>query len=250
MKCMLILLCVVALAAPLAAENLVAEGDFENGDLRGVLPRWWQKHEYEPYPMNVPPGWTEAGPDTVKGWQGGAPVPVQFFRENAPMYMYELSTDENGIRHTKRVAVAREIPAKTGYAVGWTLTGSTEQGQPWISQIIHTQPGKYLMNASWDVLVRGSSTGSRTLGAFVVNVDQYVERYEVEKPAFRRDVRTAQSRGKWLSQSVKDYPIETKTGGIELRLMFVEQGKSPIPREAYSCVAFDNIVLELTPAAE
>lgn len=250
MKCMLILFCVVALTASLAADNLVAEGDFENGDLRGVLPRWWQKHEYEPYPMNIPPGWVEAGPDTVKGWQGGAPVPVQFFRENAPMYVYELTTDEKGIRHRKRVAVAREVPPKTGYSVGWTLSGSTEQGRPWISQIIYVPPGKYLMDASWDVLARGPSADSRTSGVFMVNVDQYVERYEVESPAFRREMRSIQSRGRWRSQSVKDYPIETKTGGIEVRLMFVERGSSPIPKDAYSCVAFDNITLELKPAAE
>lgn len=248
MKFMLIILCVVALAMPALAENLLSNADFEHGDLAGVLPRWWTKQEADRYPLGIPPGWTEAGPKTVGSWQGGAPVPLQFFTKNAPMYVHELSFDDRGEQRAKRVAVALHPVAKTGYSIGWALAGLNAMGHPYVSQMITIPPGKYLLKASWDVAVDNQlNPGKRhqTAGVFQVNVDQWVGQYDVPKPAFEKVVWNEDSKGKWLSQAVNGHLIETRTGGIEVRLMFRELGNAPIPADKYSFVAFDNVVVEL-----
>jgi hypothetical protein len=166
------------------------------------------------------------------------------------MYVYELFFDDKGEQHAKRVAVAKRPEARTGYSIGWTLAGPNAMGHPWVSQMITVPPGKYLLKASWEVAVENQLNPSKkhqTAGIFQIVVDQWVGQYDVPKPAFEKAIWSEDSKGKWLSQSVSGHLIETKTGGIEVRLMFREMGKGPFPADKYSFVAFDNVVVELLP---
>lgn len=250
MKFVFAIVCILILAVSAFAENLLVNADFEFGDLAGVLPRWWTKQEADRYPLGIPPGWTEAGPGTVGSWQGGAPVPLQFFTKDSPMYVYQLSVDDKGEQRAKRVAVARSPVAKTGYSIGWTLAGPNAMGHPWVSQMVTVPPGKYLLKASWDVAVGNQLNPGKkhqTAGVFQVIIDQWIGQYDVPKPAFEKAVWNENSNGKWVSQAVNGHLIETKTGGVEVRLMFREMGKDPIPADKYSFVAFDNVIVELVP---
>ncbi|MGB9588952.1 MAG: hypothetical protein ACPL7O_12295, partial [Armatimonadota bacterium] len=163
---------------------------------------------------------------------------------------HELSFDDRGEQRAKRVAVALHPVAKTGYSIGWALAGLNAMGHPYVSQMITVPPGKYLLRASWDVSVDNQlNPGKRhqTGGVFQVNIDQWVGQYDVPKPAFEKVVWNEDSKGEWVSQAVNGHLIETKTGGVEVRLMFRETGRDIIPAEKYSFVAFDNIFVDLIP---
>lgn len=229
---------------------LLANGDFEYGDLRGTLPRWWQPEELERYPMELAPGWVEASSATVPGWKGAAePVPVQLFCQSAPMYVYGIYPDDGGQRHVKRIGIARTPTPRNGYSLGWTLAGSGIHECSWIRQTVHIAPGKYLMDASWEVIVfNPSSSDKRTdAGMFIVNTDEAIGHADFEAPTFARTVWNTESAGKWLKKAILRTPIETKTGWVEVRLVFRHNGSRAIPEDKYCYVAFDDIVVELTP---
>ena len=242
----IVILCLTLSPTVGLCDEMLVDGDFESGGLRGYTPKYWQPEEMAPYPMELPPGWIEAGPDNITGWQGGKPVPVQFFNSDAPMYVYDISYDKLGTRSIKRAGVARDVAPKEGYSVGWTLSGLNAQGDPWISQIVRIPPGKYTVHASWDALAcNQTNPGAKQMtgGVFMHNPDRDLERSRIDEPVLSYTTWHEESQGKWVTHSVTK-PLETKTGFIEVRLGFIERSTDLIPTDKYSYAAFDNLVLE------
>lgn len=245
-----VLLAIMVFVSASWPANMLKNGDFETGDLAGTLPTWWGPDITEKYFMHRAPGWIEAGPDTVKGWVGEKPIPGQVFKADIPLYVINATYHPTGERCMKRVTLAKAISPKDGYSFGWTISGQDVSGPKWVTQILRVTPGKYLMNASWDVLVlnQSSTEKKQTAGVFAINTDTGIGRLFTEGAVFSKAVWNGDSKGRWISQEVNNQPIETKTGMLEVRLLCVEKS-ADIPADKFSCVAFDNVVLELTPAS-
>ncbi|MCL6628209.1 MAG: hypothetical protein K6U00_01240 [Armatimonadetes bacterium] len=245
-----LLLAVTILTSASWSANMLKNGDFETGDLAGTLPPWWGPDLTEKYFMHRAPGWIEAGPDTVKGWVGDAPIPAQVFKADTPLYVINATYHPTGERCMKRITLAKAITPKDGYSFGWTISGQDANGPVWVTQVLRVTPGKYLMNASWDVLVlnQSSTEKEQTAGVFAINTDTGIGRLFTSGASFSKAVWNGDSKGRWISQSVKNQPFETKTGMLEVRLLCVEKS-ADIPADEFSCVAFDNVVLELVPAS-
>jgi hypothetical protein len=264
-------------------ENLVANGNFNLGDLTG---------------------WTEAGPQTIPSWHGAPPVPAQVFSNSAPMHVTEIRYYEQGDRHIVRTAIAYTVKAYDEYSVGWTHSGATTMGYPWISQVIRVAPGTYLANASWRVVAgheaadvgkfspkqyghssrevsaipskvkpgadfqnspktrketnppgqSKTSTTARTIGgALIINTDKDINAYSDKGSVLTSIVWNDESQGKWLLKSANDLKITTLTGYIEVRLQLcVPESKYLVfdrfkQSTSYDYVAFDDVVLQLTP---
>lgn len=232
-----VLICMVA-SCPVCAANLVVNGDFETGDLRG---------------------WVEAGNATIPryathpAWAGPVSsmrTPAQVFSAEVPLYVYEFYDDGDGMRHMRMSALAHEIKPKAGYSVGWTRTGVGGLNFPWISQVLRVAPGRYLLNASWDVMSMSSSRDVERMvaaGIFAVHADDRVNEYTMQETKLRQTVWNTESRGEWVSRSVKDFPIETNSGLIEVRLMVYHGDGTNLVLPDYETVAFDNVVFDLTP---
>lgn len=266
-------------------ENLVANGNFNQGSLAG---------------------WTEAGPDAIPTWHGAPPVPAQVFSDSAPMHVTEIRYYEQGGRHIVRTAIASTVRAYDKYSVGWTLSGATTMGYPWISQVIRVAPGTYTANVSWRV-VAGHETAAdraavnnptkpaepaptpvpaktdakaktpatpkastsetakpaeapkppavpRTIGgAFIINTDKDINAYSDKGSVFTGAVWNDESKGKWLTKTANDVKITTQTGYIEVRLQLLTPGSKYVVfdrlKQSTDCdyVAFDDVVLQLTP---
>lgn len=235
------------LVGSVSAGNMIVNGDFETGDLYG---------------------WEEEGPSWYP-WmfhaQGTPPLPAQVFSADAPMTIMSVTYGEAGIRHMRRAGIVENAAPKPGsggkYAVGWARTDWEHIGYPWISQTFKVAPGKYLMNASWDVAAWNSRFPDDTLeglaaaGMFMVFIDDHVDEYTQDSGTFNEVVWNRESEGKWLTESISNLPIETKTGKIEIRLQYWPLKWSvwtPKRRPLtffphYEWVAFDNIYVDLTP---
>lgn len=219
---------VLLMVVPAFGANLLVNGGFETGDLDG---------------------WTEAGPSTITTWQGAKPVPLQVFRDTAPMFVAEVYNSPTGSRHIRRAGMASSVKPMKDYSAGWTLAGSPQMGYPWISQIVRVAPGKYRLSASWDVLVANGKTDAKgkQLGcAFMVNLDSDLNTFVPEGKALNVVVWDNDSKGKWVHRSVTDHQIETKTGYIEVRLQMKIDQNAVIPTSQFGSVAVDNIRLDLT----
>lgn len=218
--------------------NLLVNGDFETGDLTG---------------------WTEGTPETTNMFDGPQGVPCQIFSNKAPMSVYEIYEDPlYGDRHFRRIALATKVRAKEGYSAGWAKTGSWREGYPWIQQIIKVNPGKYLLNASWDCVSENlffpKHDGGPAGAIFVVYADEMITSYIIdeEHPApptlCRKTTWSMESKGNWITKSITDFPIETKTGHIAVRLWFSDHDHQySINPPAFMYVAFDNVSVTLKP---
>lgn len=227
--------------AQVSAANLLANGDFETGDLSG---------------------WSEEGP-TYYTWKfqscGAPPVPAQVFSAEVPMSIIEVYYGKGTLRYQRPIGLLPELlPSHGKWALGWTRSGWDHMGYGWARQILRVAPGKYLMNASWDVCVwntqdKGEPDKKALAGMFMVHVDEHVDHYTVDETAFRKTVWDAESLGKWVSKSVSDIPIETKTGMVEVRLQYLQAKltphatTAPLPPPHYEYVGFDNVTFMLTP---
>lgn len=226
------------LAVSCCFANLLVNGDFETGDLTG---------------------WTESDPSKIPMWIEARSVPAQVFSSFAPMSVYEILFDELGLIYRRRVGVADAVKPKAGFSVGWARTGRNEQGYPWISQTIRVPPGKYYLSASWDVIAEHQDhlddPSYNTGGIFQVNTDNFCNSYILEEehaqPAdiCRVTVWNGESRGRWVTKNITDFPIETKTGYIEVRLWWWDHDHlPPIIYPKFSYTAFDNVSVSLRPA--
>ncbi|MGB9587850.1 MAG: hypothetical protein ACPL7O_06670 [Armatimonadota bacterium] len=267
------------------AENLVANGNFNQGSLAG---------------------WTEAGPDTIPTWHGAPPVPAQVFSDAAPMHVTEIRYYNQGGRHIVRTAIASTVGAYDKYSMGWTLSGATTMGYPWINQVIRVAPGTYTATVSWRV-VAGHETAAdraaannpskpaepapapapakadakakttatpnapkpevakpveapkppavpRTIGGvFIINTDKDINAYTDKGSVFTGVVWNDESKGKWLTKTADNIKFTTHTGYIEVRLQLLPATSKYIVFDRFKqntdCdyVAFDDVVLQLTP---
>lgn len=237
---LLVLILLAGLAAiPCCAENLIVNGDFETGDLTG---------------------WIDASPETVpqfatkgafRAKMGYFPPPTQVFSADAPMYIGEMYSDANGVRRMRNIGLAEEVKPRGKYAVGWTRTGEGKVNYPWISQILHVAPGRYLMNASWDVAVRGGGTKPHLesmAGLIGIFVDGQIHRWVRSDSRLRPMVWHNDSKGGWITHTpFEGYPIETSTGRIEVRLLCFHGNERDIAPPDFEFVAIDNIYFSLTP---
>lgn len=239
MKTLMVLTILAMMTLPAVGGNMIVNGDFETGDLHG---------------------WVEAGPDTVPRYEthgagdgplGPLPTPAQVFNSAAPLYILEQYDEPEGVRHVRAIGLASDIAPKSGYSCGWTRTGLDKTNYPWIRQILRVAPGRYLVNASWDVICwagAGKADRQALAGILFVHVDDQVNWYTLKENALRRTVWNTESNGKWVHKEVKDHPIETATGNIEVRLMILHGNEDPIVPPDFEYVAFDNVVFDLTPA--
>ncbi|MGB9587849.1 MAG: hypothetical protein ACPL7O_06665 [Armatimonadota bacterium] len=229
MRSIICALVLLAVGIPTYAANLVANGDFEKGDLIG---------------------WALSERPTGKGWQGETPVPTQVFSQEAPMVIHEIYIGPQGDRHIRRIGIAKEVVPPKGYAVGWSRAGIHDQRHPWISQIIKVEPGRYIMSASCDGIAANLGYPEEkdvTVGSIVITVDDNITPQNKGTIVFSRAFKSNESKGKWVTKSVSGVPLETKTGYIQVKLSFVDDSETIAPPK-YSYVAFDNVSLELTPA--
>lgn len=229
---MLISLLLMGIVIARCVGNLLYNGDFENGDLTC---------------------WTPSKPAYFTSlWEqmGKRPTPPQVFCDKAPMYVYQIA---NGGKYLRRIGIADDCKSKSGYSVGWTRAGGPEMGYPFISQILQVAPGKYKVEASWDVVAWHLGLRDRPMavgGIFMVNVDDRVMEQTTNEIVLRRTTWNHESKGQWIHKEVKDFPIESKTGIVEIRLQMWDHNDEPIPETVYEYVAFDNVVLRLIPIPE
>lgn len=224
-----------------SAENMLVNGDFETGDLYG---------------------WIEAGPDTVpryiwhlpsNGPGGNPPPPIQVFSADAPLYIYERFTDkESGKRCMRTIGLAPKPTPMKGYSAGYACTGvKAEMCTPWLSQIFHVAPGRYKVNISYDVAVSGGK-GDKTNTICLmtkVHTDDRINEVNVAEIPLRQSTWNTQSKGEWVSKSLKDFVLETTTGEIEFRLLFNTSDEKKIGGSDYEFIAVDNVYFEMTPVS-
>lgn len=228
-RILLISLLLTSIMTARCVGNLLYNGDFETGDLT----RWTPSK-----PAYFTPLWEQ---------MGKPPTPPQVFCDNAPMYVYQIA---NGGKYLRRIGIADNCKSKSGYSVGWTRTGGPEMGYPFVSQILQVAPGKYKVEASWDVVAWHLGLRDRPMavgGIFMVNVDDRVMEQTTNEIVLRRTTWNHESKGQWIHKEVKDFPIETKTGIVEVRLQMWDHNDEPIPESVYEYVAFDNVIFRLIP---